>query len=37
MATKGEVLVTARSNAKLVVKAFITAGYLARRGPRGHE
>jgi hypothetical protein len=37
MATKGENLVTAGSNTELVVKAFITAGYSARRGPRGHE
>jgi hypothetical protein len=34
---KPDILFTTESYAKSVAKAFITAGYLARRGPIGHK
>jgi hypothetical protein len=36
-AVKGEILFTAESYTGPVVKAFINAGYSARRGPIGHK
>jgi hypothetical protein len=34
---KPSILFTTRSYAEPVARAFITAGYLARRGPIGHK
>ena len=36
-AAKGEILFTAGSYAEPTAKAFITAGYSARRSPIGHK